>query len=204
MRQGGAAKHAVVGWLATMLLVASPIEAQDRPIVMIDAGHGGEVAGVEHDGLLEKDLVLRIAFTMGAEFVANGYDVRFTRTGDYDVEWPDRRSMAEKAGAVLLIMLHANGDEDVTKHGAEIYAYLEDPGSRRAAEAVGDAMREAGSEVLIEAHDWAFLQSSTVPTVMVELAFMTHPVERRLLLSRAFHHELGRIFVDATNELTGR
>ena len=56
--------------------------AQDRPLIAIDPGHGGAEIGVEHDGVLEKDLILEISFIMGAEFVKAGYDVMYTRTQD--------------------------------------------------------------------------------------------------------------------------
>jgi N-acetylmuramoyl-L-alanine amidase len=185
------------------LVLAGPSSgsAQPRPIIMIDAGHGGQDAGVRHEGLVEKDLVLRIALNIAAEFVEHGYDIRLTRGGDYSVAWPDRRNMAEDARASLLLMLHANGDEDATLHGAEVYANYEDPASEKAATLVADALEAAGSTVVREGRDWPFLKSSTVPTVMIELAYMTHPVERRLLLSNAFHRGLAKALLAATDQM---
>jgi N-acetylmuramoyl-L-alanine amidase len=190
------------GLLAFPLLAgAFTLSAQERPIVMIDPGHGGADAGVVDGDLVEKDLVLRIAFAIGSELVRNGYDVRLTRSGDHAVAWEDRRALAEQAGASLLLMLHLNRSEDRTRHGAEVYADLEIPASARAAAAVAEALEDAGSEVLMEERPWPFLKSTTVPTVMVELAFMTHPVERRLIQSQAFHRELGEAMVRATRRI---
>jgi N-acetylmuramoyl-L-alanine amidase len=42
-----------------------------------------------------------------------------------------------------------------------------------------------------------------VPTVMIELAHMTHPVERRLVKSPAFHADLAKGLVAATAKLLG-
>lgn len=180
---------------------AHTLSAQERPIVMIDPGHGGEEAGVVEGDLVEKDLVLGIAFAIGAELVKNGFDVRLTHSGDYAVAWEDRRGAAEDAGASLLLMLHLNADEGRTRHGAEVYAHLDDPASARAAAAVAEALEESGSEVLVEARPWPFLQSPTVPTVMVELAFMTHPVERRLIQSESFPRQMGEVMVKAARQL---
>ncbi len=194
----------ILGTMLTLVLAGpSSASAQRRPIVMIDAGHGGQDAGVRHEGLVEKDLVLRIALNVAAEFVEHGYDIRLTRSGDYSVDWPDRRSMAEEAGASLLLMLHANGDADPTLHGAEVYANYEDEASARAATLVADALEVAGSVVVREGRDWPFLKSLTVPTVMIELAYMTHPVERRLLVSDAFHRDLARALLKATDGMLG-
>lgn len=184
-----------------LLGTTGALAAQDRPLVMLDPGHGGDDAGVVEGDMVEKDLVLQIAFAMAAELVAGGYDVGFTRTGDYAVPWDERRSRAEEAGASLLIMLHLNRSDDPNRHGAEIYAHLDDEASDRAAHAVAAALEESGSEVLVEARPWPFLQSPTVPTVMIELAFMTHPVERRLVRSHDFHRELGRAMATAADRL---
>ncbi len=190
--------------LVVAVLLPARSAAQQRPVVTIDAGHGGPEAGVQHEGLVEKDLVLRIALTVGAEFVERGWDVHFTRTGDWAVAWDDRRRSAEEAGASLLLMLHINGEDDRSLHGAEIYANVDDPGSAGAAASVAAALRDMGSAVVEEGRPWEFLRSPTVPTVMIELAYMTHPVERRLLLSEGFHHELGAALADAAERIAPR
>jgi N-acetylmuramoyl-L-alanine amidase len=191
------ARRFVAAATIALLACANAAAAQDRPIVVLDPGHGGAVAGTVAGELIEKDVVLRVAFTAAAALVRHGYDVRLTRTGDYDVSWDDRRSFAEDVGAALLIMLHITRSDDATRHGAEIYADLGNAASAGAAHAVADALRAAGGEVVVEARPWPFLQSPTVPTVMIELGFATNPVERRLLMSDAFHRELGEAFVRA-------
>ena len=173
------------------------LSAQTRPLVVVDPGHGGAEIGVEHEGWLEKDLVLRIAFSIGAELVDAGFDVVFTRTRDEAVEWDNRRRIAEEAGAVALLMLHANGSDDPTEHGAEVYVHADGVASANLANEVGRALRDAGSAVVVEDRPWPFLQSPTVATAMIELAFMTHPVERRLLERRDFHVELGQALASA-------
>lgn len=176
--------------------VTGSAAAQGRPLVVIDAGHGGDEVGVAIEGLEEKDVVLSIAFVVAAEFAEAGYDVRFTRTGDYAVTWEDRRRAAEEAGATLLLMLHTNGDEDLSANGAEVYAYGAEPASRDAAAHIARALRRTGLRVVEEPRDWPFLRSPHVATVMLELAFLTNPTDRRLLLSDEFRHELGERLAD--------
>lgn len=189
-------------WLLGFVLLCSSLvaSAQDRPLIVIDPGHGGTEIGVEHEGVLEKDLILEISFIMGAEFVKSGYDVMYTRTRDEAVDWADRRRIAEEAGAAMLFMLHANRNEDLNRHGAEIYLDVENEASKRLSDILAESFTSSGSEVLIEGKPWPFLKSESVPTAMVEVAFMTHPVDRRLLMSTEFRHEMGRIFVAAAND----
>lgn len=202
MKRPPAPRSFALGLLATLLLglaVATPASlwGQDRPIIMIDPGHGGSEAGVVVGDLVEKDLVLRLAFVTAAEFIKEGYDTRLTRTGDYVVPGEDRRAQAEAADADLLIMLHMIQSDDPNRHGAEIYFSEAVPASVRGAEIFAGAMEEDGVVVVLEARDRPFLHSPTVPTVMIEAGFLTHPVEQRFLVSHAYHQELARAFVRA-------
>ena len=192
--------------LVLVALLFSPrgLPGQDRPIVVIDPGHGGAEAGVVVGDLVEKDLVLEMAFVAAAEFVRAGYDVRLTRSGDYAVPFADRRRIAEEAGASLLIMLHIIQSDDPNRHGAEIYFSEEVPTSVGAAEVFARALEEEGTPVVLEPRASAGLASPTVPTVMIETGFMTHPVEVRLLQSHHYHRELAQTYVRAADEILGR
>jgi N-acetylmuramoyl-L-alanine amidase len=170
---------------------------------MIDAGHGGDDAGVEHEGVEEKDLVLRLAFVLASEMAEAGYDVAFTRTGDHAVDWPERQRLAEAERAALLIMLHINGDEDRTLRGAEVYSNPSSPTGAAAARVFAETLRAEGTPVVEEDKPWEFLASSTVPTVMIEAAYMTHPEEGAAVRTAEFHHRLSRTLVRATRAMLG-
>lgn len=184
-------------------LAPGELAGQERPIILLDPGHGGAQAGVVVGDLLEKDLVLRLAFITAAEFVKEGFDVRLTRTGDYAVPNDERRAQAEAAGAALFVSLHMIQSEDPTRHGAEIYFSPEVPASVRAAGIFADAMETDGVVVVQEARTGAFLASPTVPTVMIEAGFLTHPVEQRFLTEDEYHRRLARVFVDAARQVLG-
>lgn len=194
--------------LAVFLILASAtgpegLAGQERPIVFIDPGHGGAQAGVVVGDLLEKDLVLRLAFTTAAEFVKEGYDVRLARTGDYAVANDDKRAQAEAVGAALFMSLHMIQSDDPNRHGAEIYFSREAPASVRAAGIFADVMGEDGVVVVQEARTSPFLASATVPTVMIEAGFLTHPVEKRILVSDDYHRRLAGLFVQAATQVLG-
>lgn len=191
----------------TLALAAAPSASagQERPIIMIDPGHGGAQAGVVVGELLEKDLVLRLAFITAAEFVKEGYDVRLARTGDYAVPNDDKRAEAEAVGAALFMSLHMIQSDDPDRHGAEIYFSQDAPASVRAAAIFAEVMEQDGVVVVQEARTSSFLASSSVPTVMIEAGFLTHPVEQRFLVSDDYHRRLAQVFVRATERvLEGR
>jgi len=189
--------------LALAVLAPAPADAQDRPLVVIDPGHGGAEEGVVAGDIVEKDLILRVAFAVGAEFVAAGYDVQFTRTRDVAVEWDDRRGQAETQDAVALIMLHAMQSEDPDDRGAEIYFDETNGPSTALSNAAADQLRALGSPVLVDPRPWPFLQSTSVPTTMIELAHLTHPDDRENMLDAAYHHTLGEAMVAAVEAIRG-
>jgi len=176
-------------------LAAPELRAQERPIVVIDPGHGGSEVGVQVDGLLEKDLVLRIALAVGAEFVDAGWDRA--------VAWEDRRARAAEVGADALLMLHIFQADDPDARGAEVYFSEGEPASTRLAGEVADVLRAPESPVLLEPRPWPFLASPTVPTAMIELAHLTNREDRALLLDAAWHHEVGESLVDAVEAARG-
>jgi N-acetylmuramoyl-L-alanine amidase len=178
--------------LAAFLLIAGSgsAAAQTRRLVMIDPGHGGDQAGVQARGFVEKDLVLRASFALAEELVGRGYDVRLTRSGDQTMPNPDRRAAAEAAGAALMVSLHFNQNADSTRQGIEIYGNLDDARVTRFANVLASELRRLETPVLVATRANAFLTSPTVPTVMIEAGFLTHPAESQRITSAAYHHQM--------------
>lgn len=118
------------------------------PVIAIDPGHGGSELGANGpDGILEKDIVLKIAFLL-KELLQKDSRLRvvMTRTKDDLVPLADRTKIANDAKAELFISIHANASEYKTSRGLETY-YLDntdDKSSLKLAErenftAVGEA-----------------------------------------------------------------
>lgn len=184
--------------ILAIVVLCSGIQAQSAPIIMIDPGHGGEDAGVVAGDILEKDVAMSAALALGEAFLAQGYDIRFTRAGDYAVGYAERRAMAEEAGAAMFISVHFNGDDDATLHGIEIYVNLDSEAPSSAGEAVATALRELGGPVAVEGRPWDFLKSP-VPSVMIEAGFLTNPEERQLILSADHQHALAEHIAGGAN-----
>ncbi len=181
------------------LALATPALAQDKTIIAIDPGHGGDQVGVERDGILEKDLVLRLGFIVAEELVHRGFDVRLTRTGDYDVPWDDRRAGPEADGAAMLFMLHFNADdEDPSKRGAEIRIQQSNANSARLASIVQAELQTLDAPAwTVDRPNWSFLQSPTMATVMIETAYMTNAVDSERAQSTEFYRMVAERLADA-------
>jgi N-acetylmuramoyl-L-alanine amidase len=131
-----------------------------RPVIIIDAGHGGEDPGTLGNGKLrEKDVVLDIAKHLAAELASRGgYDVHLTRDGDYFVRLARRKEIAHKEKGDLFISVHANSAPNRKASGTEVF-YVSDHGAsdqaareladrENAADLVGCVSPDADDDVL--------------------------------------------------------
>lgn len=95
-----------------------------RPVIVIDAGHGGSDQGAsgKRYNTKEKDITIRYALLTYAKLKKLGkYDVRLTRTGDYTMNLKTRRDLAAKYNADLFISIHADHHPNSKTTGMSIY-----------------------------------------------------------------------------------
>ncbi len=144
------------------------VDADDgRPLVVIDAGHGGHDPGAAGQGLVEKALVLDLARILRDELEAEG-DVRVALTRDDDsyLLHEERFEIARRLDADLFLSIHADSAGAATEvAGASIYTLSNEASSEAAARF---SARENASDRLdgVELGD----QNDTVSTILVELS----------------------------------
>ncbi len=83
---------------------------EDRPVIVIDPGHGGIDPGASSSqGIFEKAVVLALSVELKKRLEqTNRFKVFLTREGDVFVPLNERTAFAQKKGASLLISLHAD------------------------------------------------------------------------------------------------
>jgi N-acetylmuramoyl-L-alanine amidase len=97
---------------------------QPRPVVVIDAGHGGIDSGaLSNNGVNEKDIVFAFATRLAARLETSGkYKVVMTRNTDVFVPLNERVRIARAANAALFLSIHADTlSDDLGVTGATIY-----------------------------------------------------------------------------------
>lgn len=118
-----------------------------RPLVVIDAGHGGHDPGTisPHGGTKEKNVVLSVAKLIRAELLASGrVRVALTREDDTFLVLRERTAIARNLGAKLFISIHADSaGEQAT--GSTIYTLSEIASDREAQDL---AQRENRADIL--------------------------------------------------------
>jgi N-acetylmuramoyl-L-alanine amidase len=138
-----------------------------RPLVVIDAGHGGHDPGTisPHGGTKEKNVVLQVAKRIRDELLASGrVRVALTREDDSFLVLRERTAIARNLGAKLFISIHADSaGEHAT--GSTIYT-LSEVASDREAHAL--AQRENRADILNGVNLSG--ESNDVTSILVDLA----------------------------------
>ncbi len=106
-----------------------------RPLILIDAGHGGPDLGAVSEAYQEKAIVLALALALRDRLLEEGgIRVAMTREDDSFIVLEERAEIARKMGADLFLSIHADSAgerEGVT--GASIYTLSETASSEAAA-----------------------------------------------------------------------
>jgi N-acetylmuramoyl-L-alanine amidase len=143
-----------------------------KPIVLIDAGHGGIDPGAAGaSNLKEKTLVLAVAHALKAQLSASGrYDLRMTRSTDVFISLDQRLKMSRDLDADLFISLHADSiaQKGFAKavRGATVYTLSEqasDEEARRMAE------KENNSDAIAGLQTAKFEEEGEVRNILIDL-----------------------------------
>jgi N-acetylmuramoyl-L-alanine amidase len=99
--------------------------AAGRPIIVIDAGHGGRDPGATSvsGDIKEKELTLAIARELRDQLVQRGrVRVALTREDDRYLTLEDRADLARRLGASLFVSLHTDSAPNPLARGASVYS----------------------------------------------------------------------------------
>ena len=168
---------------------AGPAEHGDKPIVVVDPGHGGIDTGAHGGGgVLEKDVTLAFGKTLGRLLEATGrYRVIFTRQDDSYISLGERVAIARRNNADLFVSIHANSFPGGSVRGAIVYT-VSDKASDKMAAALADT--ENQSDVLAGI-DVNAADSDYVKSILIDL---TRRETRNfgVVLARNLVKELGK------------
>lgn len=142
-----------------------PAAPGQKPLVIIDPGHGGVDSGAYgRSGLVEKDVVFEFARDLARKIEAGGkLRAAMTRESDVFVSLDERVRIARASGAALLVSVHADSIKDAAGvAGATVYTMADrasDAEAARIAESENAADRAAGADLTESAGDVADILS---------------------------------------------
>lgn len=196
----------VPGWIPAAQAQSSIYEAT----VVLDPGHGGLDGGAKGpEGVLEKTVTLTLA-QMVAAVLETEHRVVLTRTGDYGLDIPARTAVANGAKADLLISIHTGGGFLHQASGLYVFYFKDLPtvsepengssdagsmenwdflqyrhltASSRLAREMENHLRAGNTFTVngVETAPLMVLRGADMPAVLVEVGYLTHPLEEKKL-----------------------
>ncbi len=191
--------------------------------VCLDPGHGGRDPGNKVGPYQEKKYTLMLAQEVGRQLERAGLKAMLTRASDTFIELGDRPAAAKRSGADLFVSLHFNSAESspTVVRGAEVYCLTPSGASSTNAKGEGGgAGSYAGNRyneknLLLAYHiqkaltrnlavedrgvrraRFAVLRDASMPAVLIEAGFMSHPEESKRIFDVGYRRQLARAIVD--------
>jgi len=174
--------------------------------VVIDPGHGGNELGATYPlnssaadaQVKEKDINLDISKKLYTLLSNSGMKVLMTRQDDRDVGLYDRSDFANSAGAALFVSIHSNSDDNgddgtmtlfyPAKYDLPTYGIS----SERVAQIIQEEMiKKLGTKDrgLWKRPGLAVLNSSRMPAIIAEIAYISDSSDRQKLLEDSFRQK---------------
>ena len=167
--------------------------------IVLDPGHGGSDSGaVGPDGIMEKTITLAVAQKVYNILVSNGAAVVMTRTTDKDVYAPNDSAAEELQARVnvaeflkntdIFISIHANSFTNPTANGTETFYYGPSYQGQQLASFVQSEMIQANglTDRGTSEANFYVLKHTSMPSILIELAFISNYNEESLLNSDTF------------------
>ena len=221
-------------------------QANSKPVIVLDAGHGGVDPGALGRKAREKSVTLNFARELAKQLRKTGkYKVYLTRNRDIYIPLRQRVNIARKHNADLFISIHADAIKRKNVRGMSIYTLSETASDKEAAalakkENQSDiiagidfadqppevanilidlAQRETKNlsvkfanlvvdnargktRLLDRTHRFAgfrVLKAPDVPSVLIELGFLTNRSDEKQLLSTAWRRKVAGALVNSVN-----
>lgn len=158
----------------------------------VAAGTSGRATGVpEHEVNLTISLGLRDALE------ALGAEVKMTReTADVDISNVERAKMMNEWGADIVLRLHCNGVSSSSANGIGLYVKTEGEGADASlayAKTIIETMVDstgAEKDGVFRRDTYSGLNWSTVPSILVEMGYMTNKEEDKKLNDPTYQQKL--------------
>ena len=185
------------------------IMLNEMPVIIIDAGHGGEDGGaVAKDGTVEKDLNLKIALKLNDILSVMGYKTHLIRTTDTAIhtsgetirqrkisDIKNRFAIMNKYDDCLYISIHQNKFNDTSVHGAQSFYSPNNNESKVLADfiqkSISSQLQKENKRIIKKSGTNIYLlYNATKPTVMVECGFVSNDNELKKLKDNEYQNKM--------------
>ena len=195
-------------------------------ILVIDPGHGGIDVGTSRDSFIESDIVFQIAEKVKSQVEKyQGIKATLTRTAHGGLSLQQRVDLANRLHADLFLSLHANSSDLEQVSGMEFY-FSAPPQNKKEAklprltsegivEKIKSDLEEFGKvkasldfskniqqttpdqKSVIRRAPFFVIENTKMPSVLVEVGFISNRREARKLATAAYQDEIAKFLASA-------
>lgn len=184
--------------------------------IVIDPGHGTDGKGTDPGaigpgGTKEKDINLAVSLKLAELLKSAGASVFLTRSGEsLPYYLAERAYYANDIGADIFVSIHCNASLSAEANGTSTFYYA--PAGTELGEQRGERQRLASSiqrglvnsinrkDLGIKESNFSVLRNTTMPSVLVEIAFISNPVEEKLLKDPVFQDKAAQGIFNGIND----
>ncbi|NLJ76484.1 MAG: N-acetylmuramoyl-L-alanine amidase CwlD [Peptococcaceae bacterium] len=176
-------------------------------LIVIDPGHGGVDPGaLGSKGVVEKDLTLDVSMKLADIMRQSGAQVLLTRENDQDLSDPGlsnlhgakmqdlarRVELANQNNADIFLSIHVNSFPDKRECGPQTFSQ---PGSEESEKLAIAIQKELNSFLQNPGRhakqvDYFTCRTTKMPSVIVEIGFISNPGEEKLMLDPVYQHKI--------------
>ena len=188
------------------ILVKNPKEVYDK-VLLLDAGHGGKDPGTSGNGMQEKNLNLTIAQKIAQKLQGSGIKVYMTRDSDV---YPENSTRAKTANDIadLMVSIHMNSGPETANGTETLYqVHANDNGARLTSKQLAEILQgkvvSATGNTNRGAKLWTdvlILNRTTVPSVIVEVIFITNTGDALKISNPAYQDQVAQAIADGIQE----
>lgn len=181
----------------------------DRPVIVLDAGHGGLDSGaVGKNGVLEKDVNLSVVKHLQKLLELSGFRTVLTRSEDisiYDAgvegirnqklsDMDNRLEIIQSYPDSIFLCIHQNNYTDPQYFGGQMFYNNNNPDNRTLAQIMQNrfAQLQPGNdrEIKLTGDELFLLKSNKNPSLMIECGFLSNPEEEAKLGTEEYRQQL--------------
>ena len=176
-------------------------------LIVIDPGHGGiDPGALGSNGVLEKNIVLEVSMKLADIMRQSGAQVLLTRESDHDLSDPElsnlheikvqdltrRVELANQNNADIFLSVHVNSFPDKRECGAQTFSQPGSEESKKLAmsiqKEINNFLKNPGRQA--KQVDYFANRMTKMPSVIIEIGFITNPGEEKLMLDPAYQNKI--------------
>jgi N-acetylmuramoyl-L-alanine amidase len=176
--------------------------------IVVDPGHGGADTGFTAGETTEADLVFDLASRIEGRLAAAGATAYLTHGRDQDPTLAERTAFANDARADLFVSVHLEAHGSPHARGVASYYYGTGSG---ASSTVGEEFAKLVRREVIartgmldcgsHPKTWDLLRMTRMPAVRLDCGYLSHPVDRQLLLDARLRSTVAAAVLAAVQRL---